>query len=301
MVQPKVSICIPGYNRPAFLHWTIERLVRDFPKAEIIVSDDGSTEDMARAREHCEFYGIRWIDQGHIGAFPNMLAALEAATGDYAIYCANDDYLLPDAVFRAIRYMDVHKEIASYTAPCEVWDELNQKPLWNNWTAPEAHTFDKFDGMALFNFIIGKHVWPEHMIHRTPLALKRRGREYWAFADIPDILQHGAMHFSPEAFYRNLLIHPVGMRVQLGNEQALTHFDEYRGGLEVMACGLLGDKLPYKARSHINRMIQSFICTRLSCAQRLYAQAGFEWEAERIRQRLAIADPRDDITQTEAA
>jgi glycosyltransferase involved in cell wall biosynthesis len=297
----RLSICIPGYNRPAFLHWTIERLMRDFPKAEIIVSDDCSTEDMMHARNHCVFYGVRWIQQSHnIGPFPNMLAAFEAATGDYAIYCANDDYLLPERVHEAIRYLDAHPEIASYTAPCEVWDEINQKTYWNAYTAPEA-TFTKADGMRLFNFMIGHHVWPEHMIHRTPIALKRRGREYWAFADIPDILAAGSLHFSPVPFYRNLLVHPVGMRTQLGNEQALTHFDEYRGGLELMACGLLGDKLPYKARAQVNRMIQSFICTRLLCAQRLYAQAGYEWEAERIRQRLAIADPRDDIQQTEAA
>ena len=168
-------------------------------------------------------------------------------------------------------------------------------PYWNAFNPGEARTFDKSQGMDLFNFIIGHHVWPEHMIHRVPVALKRRSREYWAFVDIPDILEKGAIHFSPTPFYRNLLVHPVGMRVQLGNVQALTHFDEYRGGLEVMAYGLFGGKLAYAARHQIGQMIQSFIVTRLDCARRLYAQAGHAFEAEMLAKRILIADPRPDV------
>ena len=66
---------------------------------------------------------------------------------------------------------------------------------------------------------------------------------------------------------------------------------------EILACRLFGEQ-PYKTRHHIQQMIQSFICTRLDCARRLHEQAGNEFEAERFRQRLVIADPRPD---TEAA
>ncbi|HXI42779.1 MAG TPA: hypothetical protein VNH83_22545, partial [Bryobacteraceae bacterium] len=151
-------------------------------------------------------------------------------------------------------------------------------------------------GVDIFNFLIEHHVWPEHIIYRTPVPLKPRTRAYWAFADIPDILAAGAMHFSPTPFYRNLLVHPVGMRTQLGNEQCLTHFDEYRAGLEVLAQGLFGDGLPYAVRHQIQDMIQSFICQRLDVARRLHLQAGNEMEAAMIVKRLSIASPVRDVT-----
>jgi hypothetical protein len=121
-----------------------------------------------------------------------------------------------------------------------------------------------------------------------------RTRAYWAFSDIPDILAQGAIHFAPTPFYRNLLVHPVGERVQLGNEQCLTDFDEYRAGLEVMAYGLFGGELPYAARHRIAEMIQWFICARLDVARRLYARSGHELEAEMLAKRLAIASPARD-------
>ena len=294
--MPKLSICIPAYNRPDYLKFTLSCLKRDFPHAEIIVTDDCSPDvSYEQMLAICEGTNY-WRHSRNIGPFPNMLSALQFATGDYAIYCADDDYLLPDEVEKVLGYLDAHPEVAAWCAPCEVWDEVNRRPYWNAFTAPER-TFTKEEPLELFNAIIAHHIWPEHLIHRTPVAIKRRSRDYWCFADIPDILAHGAIHFSPTPFYRNLLVHPVGMRVQLGNEQALTHFDEYRGGLEILAYRLFGEQ-PYKTRHHIQQMIQSFICTRLDCARRLHEQAGNEFEAERFRQRLVIADPRPD---TEAA
>jgi glycosyltransferase involved in cell wall biosynthesis len=211
-----LSICIPGYNRPQFLAWTLDRLERDFPDAEVIVSDDGSTEDMSPVHGR----RAKWIQQEHVGPFPNLRLALLAASRKYAAYCANDDYLLPERVVEAVAYLDSHPEVSAYIAPCEVWDEVNQRSLWNTWTGfKEPVTFGPTheDALKLWNFIIQNHVWPEHGIYRTPVPLRPRTRAYWCFTDLVDLLERGPIHFGVKPFYRNLLVHPVGEREQLGN------------------------------------------------------------------------------------
>ncbi len=287
----RFSICIPTHNRFPFLKWTLAKLQADFPDAEIIVSDNCSIDDTRIVRTR----RIRYLCQErNIGAFPNMLAALSEAKGDYAIYCADDDYLLPGAVAEGIAYLDSHPEVAAICAPCQIWNEVEGGAYWNAWGRESARSFTAQEGMELFNWLIESHVWPEHLIYRVPVPLKARTKAYWAFSDIPAILERGAIHFSPTPFYRNLLVHPIGERVQLGNQQCLTDFEEYRAGLEVLAYGLFGDGLPYAARHRIHEMIQWFICQRMDVAARLYERAGHVSEASVLRQRLAIASPARD-------
>lgn len=286
----KLSICIPGYNRPDYLAYTLDKLEEDFPEAEIIVSDDASTCDMSSVRFDKR---VRWIQQPkNIGPFPNHRAALLEAKGEYAVYCANDDYLIPERVNEAIAWLDEHKEYSAHFAPCEIWNEVAQAPFWNAYGCDEC-SFHVEQGIDLFNFIITKHIWPEHAIYRTPVPIAARTRAYWCFTDIPDLLERGPIHFTPTPFYRNLLVHPVGERVQLGNVQCLTFFDEYRAGLEVMACKLFGEQ-PYKARHQIQEMISSFICSRMAIASVLYDRNGHTAEAEMLKQRLLIANPSRD-------
>jgi glycosyl transferase family 2 len=294
-----LSICIPTFKRPKYLRYTLNRLLNDFSGADICVSDNDPekfSETWCLCCDGPVFWPeINYIQQPiNIGPFANQLAALQMGRRQYAVYCADDDYLLPDEVSRGTSYLDEHPEVAAYCAPCEIWNEVTGTPYWNAFGCDER-TFKKGEGVELFNTIIERHIWPEHLIYRLPLPLKPRTRAYWAFADLPDILEAGAIHFSPRPFYRNLLVHPVGEREQLGNVQCLTYFDEYRAGLEVLACGLFGDSLSYKARHQIQEMIGSFICTRMDVASRLYERAGYESDAKMLRKRLAIADPRRDV------
>jgi hypothetical protein len=304
-----LSVCIPTYKREKFLRWTANRLVRDFPDAHFVIRDNDQTGGLGA--NWCLWYDgpVNWPEisvdyqqnSTNIGAFANMYAALSAAKGKYAVYCADDDYLLPEMVNRGTSYLDSHPECVAYCAPCEIYDEVNQKTFWNAFKVKDERTYTQADAMDLFNFIIQEHIWPEHIIYRTPVPIKPRTRAYWAFADLVDILNAGSIHFSDRPFYRNVLVHPVGERVQLGNVQCLTHFDEYRGGLEVLAHGLFGSELPYKARHQINEMISSFICSRMHTAARLYVNQGKTEEAVMLLQRISIANPsRDAVDSTHA-
>ena len=282
-----LSICIPTYRRPDFLQWTLDRLIRDFPFAEIVVSDNDQSGYLPE--------GVRYLQQKeNIGPFENLRSALLAGSGDYCVYCADDDYLLPGPLQAGIEYLDAHPEVVYYCAPCILWDEVKQESNWPAFSLDKHMRFTKEDPVSLFNFVIQQHIWPEHIIYRRSsleAILEPRTKAYWAFVDLGHALQAGEVHFAPLPFYRNITNHPVGERKKLGDQQCLTDFDEYRAGLEVMTHILFQGQLTDGQRDHINRMITHFICIRLGLAHNLLTRQGKSEDANMIRQRLEIAAP----------
>ena len=284
----QLSIAIPTHSRFKFLKWTVAKLLESFPDAEFIVSDNASTDatwvidDMwpeIKYSRHKE----------NIGAFPNMRSALLKATGKYAVFCADDDYLLPEPLGQAIEFMEAHPEVVAYFAPCQLWDEVNQKAEWNAFYVANDETFT--DKGKLWNFVIHNHVWPEHAVYRRSALehiVKPRISAYWAFVDLANAIATGAVHFASTPYYRNITNHPVGHRTKLGDQQCLTDFDEYRAGLENLAFDLFKDHLGPELKVKLNQMIAHFINMRLGVAHKLLSLQGREDEALSIEKRLRI-------------
>jgi glycosyltransferase involved in cell wall biosynthesis len=283
-----LSICIPTHNRSEFLRWTLDKLLNDFPQSEIIISDNNSS-DATRFMWHESAKYIRQTK--NIGAFPNMRAALLEATGEYAVFCADDDYLIPGEVKAGIEFLDAHPGVVAYFAPCQLYDEMagGVDPYGNAFYVGTDETF--FDASKLWNFVIHNHVWPEHAIYRrTALEkiLQPRTNAYWCFVDLANAAAAGAVHFASKPYYRNITNHPVGARVKLGDQQCLTDFDVYRAGLETLAFDLFRDRLNMQLKVTINRMINHFINLRLGVAHRIFTMQGRAEEANTIVKRLMI-------------
>lgn len=91
---PKVSVCIPTYNRKDYLRETIASVFQQtFKDFEIVVVDDGSTDGTAEmvARMDCP---ITYFHQSNSGdaAAPNKL--IELAKGQYISFLDSDDCFL---------------------------------------------------------------------------------------------------------------------------------------------------------------------------------------------------------------
>src|SRR5258708_3362172 len=106
--RPPVSVIIPCYNGRRFLSQAIDSvLVQTIVPGEIIVVDDGSTDDSA---EVAESYGppVRVIRQANQGESAARNVGIAAARGDYLLFLDADDLLesqsleiLADAVNQA--------------------------------------------------------------------------------------------------------------------------------------------------------------------------------------------------------
>lgn len=98
-MDPLISILIPCHNAAPFLAATLESaLAQTWPKREIIVVDDGSTDDSLALARRFESRGVQVLDQPNRGASAARNRALRAARGDYFQFLDADDLLSPEKI-----------------------------------------------------------------------------------------------------------------------------------------------------------------------------------------------------------
>ena len=135
----RVSVIIPFLNPGSFLRDAVESvLAQDFRDFELILADDGSTEQesaLARGMVERAAGRIRYVDHpGHenrgISATRNL--GLRHARGRYVTFLDADDLWLPGKLTEQIGILDSHPEVPMLCAPAR-W--------WYSWTgnAVDAH------------------------------------------------------------------------------------------------------------------------------------------------------------------
>ncbi len=97
--MPLVSVIIPTYNRREFLLEAIESLRRqDWPELEIIVIDDGSTDDTPAALAALDEPRLRYQRQTNAGRSAARNRGLDLAEGELICFLDDDDLFLPGKV-----------------------------------------------------------------------------------------------------------------------------------------------------------------------------------------------------------
>jgi hypothetical protein len=109
-----VSIVIPCYNQARFLGDAIESaLGQTCPPLEVIVVDDGSTDDtesiVARYR------GPKYLRQRNAGAPSARNRGFRESRGDFLLFLDADDRLLPEAVAHGVAALARHGDWAFAT------------------------------------------------------------------------------------------------------------------------------------------------------------------------------------------
>jgi glycosyltransferase involved in cell wall biosynthesis len=108
----RVSVIIPTYNRSQLLRQTVESvLAQTYPNIEIIVVDDGSTDDTARVM--AQYAGrITYIrrETNH-GGRGNGKIGLQAASGQYINVLDHDDLMMPTKIERQVQVLEARPEI----------------------------------------------------------------------------------------------------------------------------------------------------------------------------------------------
>ena len=95
-----ISVIVPVYNVAQYLPQCVDSILsQDYGDLEVILVDDGSTDDSGRI---CDQYAekdsrVRVIHQKNGGAAAAKNAGLRMAAGDYLAFADSDDYLEPGA------------------------------------------------------------------------------------------------------------------------------------------------------------------------------------------------------------
>lgn len=98
-MKPIVSILIAAYNAEAWIAETLESaLAQTWQNQEIIVVDDGSTDNSLQIAKSFESNILKVISQENCGASAARNCALKAAQGDFIQYLDADDLLAPNKI-----------------------------------------------------------------------------------------------------------------------------------------------------------------------------------------------------------
>ena len=111
--RPKVSVCIPTYNRAplleGFLASILSQTHADF---EVIVSDNCSTDQTRDIISACSDARVRYYrNETNIGPYPNMNRLLDLARGDYVCILHDDDVYAPDFLQRESDVLDTYPNV----------------------------------------------------------------------------------------------------------------------------------------------------------------------------------------------
>ena len=105
--MPQVSICIPCYNASAFISQAIESaLAQTFSDFEIVVVDDGSTDDtveMAKSFARRDARIRIHQNSDNLGIPRNWDRCRDLAVGEWVMFLFQDDLFRPDCAERMVR------------------------------------------------------------------------------------------------------------------------------------------------------------------------------------------------------
>jgi glycosyltransferase involved in cell wall biosynthesis len=106
-----VSVVIPCYNQAHFLGEAIESvLAQSYPRFEIIVVDDGSTDDTSEVA--ARYPGVRYVYQNNQGVSAARNSGLARSEGEYVVFLDADDRLLPEALEAGLECLKTHSGCA---------------------------------------------------------------------------------------------------------------------------------------------------------------------------------------------
>ncbi|WP_069790012.1 glycosyltransferase family 2 protein [Cyanobacterium sp. IPPAS B-1200] len=111
--MPKVSVCIPTYNRANYLQYSVNSVLNQtYSDFELIICDDGSTDNTAEIVNNFKDNRIKYIrHKQNIGRSKNMRSGFENATGEYFIKFDDDDALTPEFLKKTVTILEQNKNI----------------------------------------------------------------------------------------------------------------------------------------------------------------------------------------------
>ncbi|MFC1668295.1 glycosyltransferase [Chlamydiota bacterium] len=148
---PLVSVIIPSYNSAQYLKEAIEScLDQTYENIEIIVIDDGSTDDTAILVKH---YGnnITYVYQKNSGLASARNTGIKRAKGDYVQFLDADDIILKEKIEFQVNYLEEHKDNDVVYCDVRYFENNDKKELID--LQLQHHTGHILGKLLLENFI----------------------------------------------------------------------------------------------------------------------------------------------------
>lgn len=284
MSQPKLSICVPTYNRATYLVTLLahlEEVVEQLPfEVEVVISDNASSDNTLELLEEAsDRMPLVILHQSeNLGAVRNISCAMRAAKGTYLVYLADDDRLKPAALIDAIARLDDNSKAAGLYAPWEVLDLVTNQVKSQFYKQSKNVTVPKGNYARLIEHVADHRIFSEICILRREAfrALHPMGNDlaFWAFTMPCEYLGYGDLIYAKTPFYSSISRHfPGDTRAQEGFTEVMSAWDRYRGGAEYMY-GLALQQGGLKNPEKVRAFVQAMPIERMLTALRFRLQQG---------------------------
>lgn len=118
VVQPKISVCIPAYNRAEVLHELLDTiLLQDFDNYEIVICENCSPQ-RTQIAEVVRRYSIirpgliRYFENSeNLGYDGNLRSLIDKARGEYCLFMGNDDLMCEGALVAVAAAVSRHPNV----------------------------------------------------------------------------------------------------------------------------------------------------------------------------------------------
>lgn len=111
--RPLVTVVIASYNHAPYIEASIKSvLAQTYPRIELLVVDDGSTDDsVSRIRRLQESHGFDFRVQQNKGLTRTLNESIDRATGSLIAPFGSDDIMLPGRIAQQVAYMADKPEV----------------------------------------------------------------------------------------------------------------------------------------------------------------------------------------------
>jgi glycosyltransferase involved in cell wall biosynthesis len=143
--MPKISVCIPTFNREHFLPIAIEAVLAQVESDwELIICDDGSTDRTPEIMAEFQAQDSRILYVRHetnVGKSNNMRSGFEAATGEFFIKIDDDDRLTSEFLAQTSAVLLANPAIDFVGTDHWVIDPDNQRRV--DWTEENSRKWGR--------------------------------------------------------------------------------------------------------------------------------------------------------------
>jgi glycosyltransferase involved in cell wall biosynthesis len=121
--MPQVSVIIPAYNAGKYFAETVNSvLAQSFTDIEIIICDDGSTDNTASLAKSFSDARVKYKYQKNAGVSAARNNGAEIATGKYLAFLDSDDLFHRENISRKVTLLESNSSVSMVFADCDVVD-----------------------------------------------------------------------------------------------------------------------------------------------------------------------------------
>lgn len=291
--NPKLSVCIPTYNRAGYIGDALESVVSQYEKSwdgkvEICVSDNASTDDTEKVVSSIQAKNrvplVYSKNEKNLGFDRNLLKVASLARGKYCWFLGDDDIIEPGGIAQILEVLEKEKNLSGISVKQNGYsNDLKHKIFLRSPLPNQSHVYQNaeaaFQALALYfgyvsGQIINRDLW-NRVVNESPV------QNY--FNALVHVYVIGKMlRLNPEWMYLSAPL--VGWRS--GNDSFLSelgryhYFELYVVGYRDIALGVFGKGLTY--HYVMSRVCTHYIRMHFMTARSENASAGFFLKAFKL-------------------